>query len=401
MFNIVYYQDLRAAGAASALVRESLECCLLKLGRGVYSVIRRCVNERHLLFAQFIDNDEWIRYHEGQDQREQQGRDPALEARYREHLNRLRILSYPSYRSGDAVWGISAAYLHRIRMFDVPRGPISVIHPRDSSRTAEIERRRRPTCDDVEMHEGVVMTTPARTAVDLISILGPAAGFAAMEQVLRRHLLGDDEELIFRLGYPPQLMDDVPGAVEKLFAGPISRMTRGSVRAKKLAKLVSPLSESYAESRTSLLLHQLGLHEFVQQVTVFDGGRKLTRLDFLLDGPLKPDSTDGAGSFRDPADGARSFPDSADAAGSFPAGRGAAARAKPRVALYVDGTQKYADGGFDTMNKESRQHNRLLAMGYKVIRFKFNEVMSLFTFKQKLFSQAPELKQLCDRHLLL
>src|SRR5699024_3484309 len=50
---------------------------------------------------------------------------------------------------------------------------------------------------------------------------------------------------------------------------------------------------------------------------------------------------------------------------------------------------------------ESRQHSRLLAMRYKVIRFKFYEVMSLFTFRQKLFSQAPELKQLCDRHLLL
>jgi hypothetical protein len=381
MFNIAYYQDLRAAGASSALIRESLECCLLKLGRGVYSVIRRCVNARHLMYAQFIDDDEWIRYHEEQAERGQQARDPALQARYREHLNRLRILSYPSYRSGDAVWGISAAYLHRIRMFDVPRGPITVINPRDSSRTAEIERRRRPTCDDVEMHEGAVTTTAARTAVDLISLLGPAAGFAAMEQVLRRHLLGDDEDLIFRLGYPPQLMDDVPGAVDELFAGPLSRMTRGSVRAKKLVKLVSPLSESYAESRTSLLLHQLGLHEFVQQVTVFDGRKQLTRLDFLLKGPSRLDSADGDG--------------------SLPAARGPGARGEPRVALYVDGTQKYADGGFDTMNKESRQHNRLLAMGYKVIRFKFNEVMSLFTFRQKLFSQAPELKQLCDRHLLL
>lgn len=118
MFNIAYYQDLRAAGASSALIRKSLDCCLLKLGRGVYSVIRRCVNARHLMYAQFIDDDGWIRYHEDQEARGQQARDPALQARYREHLNRLRILSYPSYRSGDAVWGISAAYLHRIRMLD-------------------------------------------------------------------------------------------------------------------------------------------------------------------------------------------------------------------------------------------------------------------------------------------
>src|SRR5699024_3430879 len=151
--------------------RESLECCLLKLGRGVYSVKRRCVNARHIMYAKFIDDDEWIRYPEEQAERGQQARDPALQARSSEHRNRLRILSYPSYRSGDAVWGISAAYLHRIRMFDVPRGPITVINTRDSSRTAEIERRRRPTCDDVEMHEGAVSTTATRNAVDLIPLL--------------------------------------------------------------------------------------------------------------------------------------------------------------------------------------------------------------------------------------
>src|SRR5699024_6887991 len=220
-----------------------------------------------------------------------------------------------------------------------------------------------------------------RTAMDLISILGPVAGFAAMEQVLRRHLLGDDEDLIVRLGYPPGLMDDVPGSVEELFAGPLSRMTRGSVRARELVALLSPLSESYAESRASLLLHQLGLHEFVQQATVFDGRKMLTRLDFLLKAPAGPGT-------------AASHRNSAGVGG-------AGAASNPRVALYVDGTQKYVDSGFDAMNRESRQHNRLLAMGYKVIRFKFHEVMTLPAFRQKLFSQAPELKQLCDRHLLL
>src|SRR5699024_12804559 len=107
---------------------------------------------------------------------------------------------------------------------------------------------------------------------------------------------------------------------------------------------------------------QLGLHRFVQPDTVFDGRQQLTRLGFLLKGPSRPDSADGDG--------------------RLPAARGPGARGEPRVARYVDGTQKYADGGFDTMNKESRQHNRLLAMGYKVIRFKFNEVMSLFTFRE-------------------
>ena len=57
--------------------------------------------------------------------------------------------------------------------------------------------------------------------------------------------------------------------------------------------------------------------------------------------------------------------------------------------------------GFDVMNKESRQHNRLLAMGYKVVRFKFNEVLEAKKFGQKLFQQVPELKSRCRDRLIL
>lgn len=353
MYNIVYFQDLRAAGAATADIRSALGCCLLKLNRGVYSVIRRCKAPKHRRFAQFAIDEAWMKYHETGRHRER-----SQQRKYREHLDRLRILHYPHYRSDDVIWGVSAAKFHKLGLFDVPAQPVNVAHPVSSSRSGSVVRRRICVCDeDIIEVDGIRVTTPAKTAIALKSVLGPAAGFAAMEQVLRRSMLGTDEEAIFQAGYPPNIMSVVPEAVNGLFGPPISRMTRGTKSVQRLTALITPLSESYAESRASLNLHLLGLPDFVQQFDVKEGHRTLTRLDFLFEGCS--------------------------------------------IALYVDGTGKYVDGGFDVMNKESRQHNRLLSMGYKVIRFKFNEVLDVATFSRKLFAQAPELKLDRQRKLVL
>lgn len=353
MYNIVWFKDLRAVGATTAEIKAALGCCLLKLTRGVYSLIRRCKVPAHNRFMRFAVDEAWMEYHEAGRHRERAQLRP-----YREHLDRLRILHYQHYRAEDVVWGISAAKLHKLGMFDEPVQPVTVAHPTSSSRTSSLTRRRITVSeDDVSELNGLRVTTPAKTALTLKTVLGPAAGFAAMEQVLRRSMLGSDEEAIFKAGYPPGLMSLVPDAIAEQFDPPIARMPRGSKSVRKLSALITPFSEGYAESRASLNLHLLGLHDFVQQFDVKEGIRTLTRLDFL---------------FED---------------------RG--------VALYVDGTQKYVDGGFDVMNKESRQHNRLLSMGYKVIRFKFNEVLNVATFGRKLFAQAPELKQDCGKKLIL
>ncbi|SMY03564.1 hypothetical protein BANT918_02863 [Brevibacterium antiquum CNRZ 918] len=353
MYNIVYFQDLRAAGAATPEIRSALGCCLLKLDRGVYSVIRRCQVSSHRRFTRFALDEAWMDYHEAGRHRER-----SQQRKYREHLDRLRILHYPHYRPDDVVWGVSAARLHKLGTFDVPTQPVNVAHPVSSCRTGSLIRRRISVrTEDVSEVAGIRVTTPAKTALALKTALGPAAAFAAMEQVLRWSLLGTDEEAIFKTGYPPQVMSLVHGAVDGLFGPPIARMSRGKKSARTLAALITPLSESYAESRASFNLHLLGLHDFVQQVDVKEGHRTLTRLDLLFE--------DGG------------------------------------VALYVDGTQKYVDGGFNVMNKESWQHNRLLSMGYKVIRFKFKEVMNVATFSRKLFDQAPELKARCRKKLVL
>lgn len=351
--NVVYFQDLRNVGISTTDIRGALDCCLKKLSRGVYSVIRRWNVSSHQRFSVFATDIAWLEQHEAGLTRE-----PDQVRRYEEHLKRLQIIHYPHFRPDDIVCGVSAARLHRIGMFNEPDQPVSVFHPAASTRTSELVRRRRTiAAEDICTVAGLRVTTPVRTALDLRSELGNAAGFAAMEQVLRRRMLGDDEDLIFRLGYPPTLLGDVPQTQIDLFLEPIIRLAKGKKVASKLARLASPLSESYAESRAAFNLHLLGLSDFAQQIEILDGGRLLTRLDFLL--------------------------------------------REDQVALYVDGSQKYVDGGFDLMNKESRQHNRLLAMGYKVVRFKFNEAQSPKQFGEKLFHQAPELRGRCRNRLVL
>lgn len=238
----------------------------------------------------------------------------------------------------------------------MPDDPVTVSHPKANSASRELIRSRRNlAAADRQTIEGLAVTAAPRTAVDLARVLGPACGFVALEQVLREHMFGADEESIFSCGYPRNALTRVPEAVDELFTPTIERLVTGTVQARILTSAISPFSESYAESRASLILHQLGLRDFSQQIDVFDGHRLLTRLDFL--------------------------------------------HRQTNVVVYVDGTQKYVDAGFDRMNKESHQHNRLLAMGYKVVRFKFNEVLSLPAFAHKLFSQAPELRDFCGKKL--
>lgn len=353
MYNIVCYDDLAAAGVNTTLIRRAKNCCLVKICRGVYSVVRQCKDPKHSAIAVFGTDREWMRYHEQGLHKEKSHR-----RRYLDHLARLRTLHYPHYRNDDVIWGVSAARLHKIKLFDVTDGPVTVSHPKANSSSRELIRSRRTlVAADRQIVDGLAVTTVARTAVDLIRILGPASGFVALEQVLREHMFGSDEESVFSFGYPRDALTRVPEAVDELFAATIGRLATGKIQARTLISAIRPYSESYAESRASLNLHQLGLRDFSQQIDIFDGHRLLTRLDFL--------------------------------------------HRATKVVLYVDGTQKYVDAGFDRMNKESHQHNRLLAMGYKVVRFRFNELLSLGAFANKLFGQAPELRGFCGNKLVV
>lgn len=136
--------------------------------------------------------------------------------------------------------------------------------------------------------------------------------------------------------------------MEEHFAPVLARLPKGRARAARLIGRIGARSESYAESRCSYNLSLLGLCGFEQQVQVHEKGRLVARVDFM-----------------------------------------------DRVAktvLFVDGAAKYVENGGARLQKEATQFNRLVALGYRIVRFTFAEVMDLEAFATKLYGQAPWLR---------
>lgn len=345
MYNIVYSKDLVSAGVSTRVIRRAQICCLLRLCSGVYTILRRCANSAHRKIARFIDDPEWIDLHV-QKTPAQLNDDFA----YQEQLRRLRILSYPRYRHDDVLWGTSAALVHRIPMFGVESTPISVVHPSSTSRSNEINRHLR-VIDEADrcVHSHLVLTRPIRTALDLVRDRGQQAGFAAMESVLRASLIGVEEEHDLRFGYPPGLQRLARETVVDSWYPAIGRLSSGQATARRMADSLNPKSESIAESFCSINIQALKISGFEQQVSIRDASGFVARVDFV--------------------------------------------HKATKTIIEVDGIGKYLLEGRAAMRKESDRHNRLLSLGYTVIRMRFKDLLHLNTFSTKLFAQASELRK--------
>ncbi|RBP63152.1 hypothetical protein DFO66_11174 [Brevibacterium sanguinis] len=345
MYNIVRTAELSACGIDSRVIRSALSCCLLRLSYGVFTIVSRCQDFRHSRIAALITDDEWITRSIEHRAREGGG----VDFDYLGTVEKLRIASYPHYRDGDVICGTSAAVIHELPMRRLPRGPITIAHPSARRKSEVISRTTREIPQEDIVHVGkMVLTSPVRTSFDLIAILGEAEAFAALEHTLRRAVFGADPE-IGRCGYPPDTSEWAAEKRERLFRPCLERLPTRRRRALRLLEHAGPLSESYAESRCSYDLLMLGLREFEQQVEIYDGRQRLARVDFLHRGS--------------------------------------------KTILMVDGAGKYVLNGFPLMRRESDQHNRLLALGYRIVRFSFDDVIDLEAFATKLFMQAPHLRQ--------
>lgn len=344
MYNIVHYRELMSAGVSTRVIRHAQGCCLHRLCRGVYTIRLQCSNSAHRGFARFIDDPDWIGFH--------MQKTPAQlkeDFSYQEQLRRLRVLSYARYRKDDVLWGSSAALIHRIPLFGVRPGPILVAHPTSSSRSVEITRNVRVVAEaDRCTVSHLVVTHPIRTALDLVRSEGQQAGFAAMESVLRTSILGVDREHDLRFGYPPEFRRLARDRVVESWYPAIARLTIGHATARRMVDSLNPMSESIAESFCSFNLHAVKVTGFDQQVNICDARGFVARVDFVHEAT--------------------------------------------RTIIEVDGIGKYLLEGREAMNKESDRHNRLLSLGYTVIRMRFKDLLHLNTFSTKLFAQAPELR---------
>lgn len=346
MYNVVRTRELDLAGVNSRTIRQALGCCLIRLHYGIYSVIKRCTNQLHVRIATFINDREWIEEFQKARLR-QNGRDFSFEMRF----EKLRISAYPDYRSDDVIVGSSAATLHDLPLYPNPPRRIFVSHPTGRTTTKAIHRTSKaiPARFTEQVGKLVVASQPL-AAVQLIKQLGAALAFPALERALRRSVFGSDEaaDNAARFGYPNNVNQLSQHAVETIFL-PILDLQFGSVsKLTRLLDQVGPLSESYAESRCAYNFFILGLIGVKQQCEIFDGNQRLARVDFL--------------------------------------------HRETKTIIFVDGVGKYSQHGFELMRKESDQHHRLLALGYRIVRISFAEVLDLEGFATKLFNQAPEMR---------
>lgn len=346
MYNLFTRRDFVAAGLSTRTIRQALNCCVLKLSPGIYSVISSCQQQQHRRLAAFVDDKEWLALHGSRN-----AGDLQSDYKYQDLLHRLRISAYLHYREHDVLWGVSAAVLHHIPLFGVPNDhPISVINPTSNSRSPEITRTKRAvdgvdTCCQGEL----ALTTPVRTSLELTRQLGQQAGFAAQEWVLRRSLLGPTDPPWLKHGYPEVFVEQSRNRVDSEFRPVIERLTVGRATARRMADCIDARSESIAESYCSFNLHALGISGLDQQVKIYDHAGLIARVDFI-------DHV-------------------------------------TNTIIEVDGIEKYVKVGREQMSKQTYQQNRLLALGYTVIRFRFSELLHLHAFATKLFAQAPQLRR--------
>lgn len=342
-YNVVSKGDLTVIGVSNTEVSRAVGCCLLRLCRGVFSIVLACGRPRHERIRSLITDTEWTEYHRSTT-RGQRASDP----KYVSHLARLKAIHYPHYRPDDVVVGASAALLHELPMHGLRLEPLTIVHPTSNSTSAAVSRRRRTMSDeDRTVLNSVQVTSAVRTGLDLIEIGGPVAGLAALDSAVRAEVLAKKGNRRLGITDPRRLSALGRAVVEAEFVPAAHRLTRGTKRALTVLGMVSPLSESFAESCCSLNLHRLGLHDFVQQWNVAYEGDFLTRLDFL--------------------------------------------HRQTQTALAIDGAGKYSDFGREVLRKESYQHNALLSLGFTVVHFSFREVINARAFGLKLFEQAPTL----------
>ncbi|MFC7528637.1 DUF559 domain-containing protein [Actinoplanes sp. GCM10030250] len=162
---------------------------------------------------------------------------------------------------GSAIGGLSAAYLWGAELSRAT-SPVSVVTPRDrwTNRNSRIVAHHTVIADsDLTELDGVLVTTPERTAFDLGRRLRRTEALVSMDIMIRDvkpDLVVVQEMAVQRRGWP---------RVAQL---------------KEVLKLADPRAESPMESRLRLLLHDAGVPPAVPQHEVRDDrGRLIGRVD--------------------------------------------------------------------------------------------------------------------------
>ena len=258
--------ELIAEGYSDRDIRTAVDTGLLvSLGRGVvvpHTLVDDTREVRHRELARA-----WIR----RDQRT---------ADTRARSDAIRALAGPSASAalGLPVWGLDTS---RVTVLDTGRSPGT----RTTRNTHLVTDRRAPSIIDVD---GVLVTSPARTVVDLARTAARIPAIAVGDAALHAKLCSPDD-----LANELDLIDGMTGCRE----------------ARRVVAEMNGLAESVLESRSRIELVDAGLPMPKLQVIIYDSrGRIIARVDLYweddrlcgeADGDLKYDGPNGRQALRD------------------------------------------------------------------------------------------------------
>lgn len=202
-----------------------------------------------------------------------------------ERQHALRVYAQ-SPRLGDVVFSHhSAAAIHRLKLLGPWPDRVCVTVPRVASKggrsSAAVIRRMAPlSADDIVEIDGVKVTSLSRTAIDLACALPFTDGVALIDSIRhrRRSLLTLDE------------LDAALGAHPK---------RRGAFKASQALEFSTTLSDSVQESRSRVLIYELGFPRPELQFEMVCDGRRY-RADFWWEDHRHWGEFDGRGKYLSP-----------------------------------------------------------------------------------------------------
>lgn len=186
---------------------------------------------------------------------------PAHEARQRAFLART-LAAARVVEAGTVISHGSALALYGLPLYDVPLGLPTVTRHREgggSRRSSALTCANLPLDGATMMLDGIPVTTPARTIIDVTRTVGMESGVCAADEAIRKNLCTRRD----------------------LQAEAVAAKGRtGAARARALPELSSGLAESVLESLIRLILVLGGLPEPELQVWLGVRSGKRFRVDF-------------------------------------------------------------------------------------------------------------------------
>lgn len=326
MYQVFITAELLKLGLSDRDVRAAIGCCLERVARGRYAVVRRCDDPRHARIWEALANRDADALTRTGDFRDVAERAKVLIRARADLLNRRSALAANGRAKRAAPLEVfshlSAALLWEFVVVRMPDPAVEIVRSNASARHAHLRIRRRELPDDhVERLGDTVVTTKERTLIDVARDYPLDISVPMLDDALRRRLVTHDDLLAAAHACPE---------------------VRNGARIGTVLGLADPRRESPGESIVAVRFHEIGLTGFEPQVELVDDrGLLIARVDFL--------------------------------------------HAASKTIVEFDGRMKYTLEGRDhreAFDRERERERRLRALGYHVVRVFWKDLWRRWAFTE-------------------